>query len=242
MRSLVRGMGGTGRAVLVAAALGGAGCTQIVPAGEEAASRSAVVAGVLPYYAEGSFTPHWFASRAEVPGDFHAIRPFSLLDQRGEVLTESAFEGRVYVANFFFSDCPGICPMTMASMARLQEATADDPDVVLLSHSVTPETDSVAKLDTFARSISALAPKWFLATGDAQTIYDLGKNFYFADDDLGEVEQLVADGRVETFLHSESFFLVDSDRRIRGIYNGMNRSAVDQLIADIRTLQAEEAG
>ena len=75
----------------------------------------------LPYYSEASFTPNWFASRSEVPADFHKIPSFTLQDQQGQTITEATFEGKLYVANFFFTSCPGICPMTMGNMARLQE-------------------------------------------------------------------------------------------------------------------------
>lgn len=189
----------------------------------------------LPYYMEATFTPHWYSTQFEVPGDFHKIPAFSLLDQNGLWITEQTFEGKIYVANFFFTACPGICPMTMANMARLQKAFADDEDVMLLSHSVTPDKDSVASLQAFADKMSALSSKWHLATGEREQIYRLGKDFYFAEEDLGEV--ILQDEREEAFLHTESFFLIDENRYIRGVYNGMNTASVSQLIEDIRLLQ-----
>ncbi len=192
----------------------------------------------LPYYADVSFTPRWFSLPSAVPADFHSIPAFALVDQRGATLTEHDFEGKLYVANFFFTSCPGICPTTMASMARLQEAFGDLDDVVLLSHSVTPEADSVAALQAFAARMQVVSSKWFLATGDREQIYELGKNSYFAHEDLGEGPGVGGEMAIsDNFLHTESFFLIDRDRRIRGVYNGMNAAAVTQLIEDVRFLR-----
>ena len=191
----------------------------------------------LPYYSEATFTPAWYPEDA-LPADLHSIPAFELLDQDGEVVAEADFEGRITVANFFFTDCSGICPMTMASLTRLNARFADDPEVILLSHSVTPEADSVAKLRDFAEQVGAEAPKWSLLTGAPREMYALARTAYFADEDLGE-------GRADDdpgFLHSESFFLLDGSRRIRGIYNGMNAASVSRLIDDVRTLQVESAG
>ncbi|GAB5520865.1 MAG: SCO family protein [Rhodothermales bacterium] len=192
----------------------------------------------LPYYGDATFTPHWFASEAEVPADFHRIGAFTVQDQRGAVVTEADFAGKLYIANFFFAACPGICPMTMANMKRLQAEFANHEDVLLISHSVTPERDSVAVLREFAERTQVLAAKWYVVTGEREHLYDLGKRSYFAEEDLGaSLVDPASTAREEAFLHTESFFLVDGQRRIRGVYNGMNTAAVTQLIADVQTLQ-----
>lgn len=211
-----------------AIALGVGGCTDV------ADDRPG---DLLPYYADESFQPYWFSSRDEVPESFHSIPDFTLLNQDGNVVTAADFEGKLYVANFFFTSCPGICPTTMGNMARLQGEVAALDDVVLLSHSVTPEADSVEALARFADEVGVLSTTWTLATGDREMIYDLGKNYYFTHEDLGE-PVTGADARLgDDFLHTESFILVDQDRHVRGVYNGMNRAAVDQLIADIHLLR-----
>ncbi|MEM6645489.1 MAG: SCO family protein, partial [Bacteroidota bacterium] len=140
---------------------------------------------VLPYYQEASFTPQWYATPRAVPAGFHSIPDFALVDQRGEVVSERDVAGKVYIANFFFAACPGICPMTMANMARVQAAFADEDEVLLISHSVTPERDSVAILHAFAERMQALNDRWYLVTGEREQIYQLGKYSYFADEDLG---------------------------------------------------------
>ena len=214
---------------LIALAAVASGCRD---ASASADARPAAT-GPLPYYSGADFTPHWFETPADVPADFHAIPAFSLTDQQGRTVTEAALDGRITVANFFFTACPGICPMTTANMVRVQATFADDEGVALLSHSVTPEADSVAALQTFADRMGVLADTWRLVTGERDQIYALGKDAYFADDDLGEANPDAA------FTHTESFYLVDGQRRIRGIYNGMNAASVTQLIEDVRTLQTE---
>ena len=215
---------------LLGLAVTASGCQEAV----SAPAASATSASPLPFYADAAFTPHWFEAGEEVPADFHAIPAFSLIDQGGRTVTEADLDGKLTVANFFFTACPGICPMTTANMKRVQAAVADRDDVILLSHSVTPEADSVEALRAFADRMGVLAERWHLVTGDRETIYDLGNGAYFANEDLGEPAPDAA------FIHTESFYLLDGDRRIRGIYNGMNTAAVTQLIDDIATLQRSQ--
>ena len=203
------------------------------PRGDGARSETS---SELPFYAEESFTPHWFESHDEIPQSFHRIGSFALVDQEGRPFTEAEVEGEVYVANFFFTACPGICPSTMASMSRLQEAFAGFDDVLLVSHSVTPEADSVAQLQAFAQQMQVVSDRWRLLTGDRAVIYDLGKHRYFTHEDEGEASDQPMD---EVFLHTESFVLVDRDGHIRGVYNGMNQTAVTQLVEDATVLREE---
>lgn len=186
----------------------------------------------LPFYSEATFTPHWLVP-SKVMDTFHRISPFLLTNQEGELITEKTFEGKIYVTDFFFTTCPGICPKMMANMMDLQEEFLNDKNVLLLSHSVTPEADSVSVLKTYAEDKGILSQKWHLVTGTQQEIYKLGRKDYFVEEDLGlEKEE-------DEFLHTENFVLIDKNRYIRGIYNGLNKGAIQQLIADIRTLQKE---
>lgn len=184
----------------------------------------------LPYYMEATFTPYWFDDKSDVPSDFHRIPAFDLLNQSGEKVTEKSFEGKFYVADFFFTTCPGICPKMTANMSLLQKAFLDEEQVLLLSHSVTPEYDSVSVLKTYAEKKGVVDSKWHLVTGERDHIYDLGRNNYFVEEDLGIKKD------IDDFLHTENFILVDKNRHIRGIYNGLNKNSVDQLIADIKLL------
>lgn len=185
----------------------------------------------LPYYNEATFTPVWFESKDEVPNDFHQIPSFTLLNQSGDTITETVVEHKIFVTDFFFTTCPGICPKMTSNMLLVQEAFLEDDNVLLLSHSVTPAYDSVSILRDYAAMKGVVEGKWHLLTGNREEIYNLGRNQYFVEEDLGLEKE------PDDFIHTENFVLVDDTRRIRGIYNGLNKTAVNQLIADIKTLR-----
>lgn len=186
----------------------------------------------LPYYKEASFTPYWNLSQKELQ-DFHKVPDFSLVNQQGETVTEKTVENKIYVVDFFFTSCPGICPKMTTNMKLVQDAFVDHKNVLLLSHSVTPNIDSVSVLNHYAELNNVITDKWHLVTGDKKEIYDLGRRSYFIEEDLGSEQD------IDDFLHTENFVLVDKNRHLRGIYNGLNKIAVKQLIADIETLQKE---
>lgn len=185
---------------------------------------------VLPYFKEASFTPVWLTQK---PHNFHKIPSFTLVNQNGQNVTEKTFAQKIYVADFFFTSCPGICPRMTNNMHKIQEAFKNDDEVLLLSHSVTPVIDSVPTLKHYAQVNNVLDHKWHLVTGNRQEIYDLGRKFYFVEEDLGIAKA------EDDFLHTENFILVDKNKHIRGIYNGLNTASVNQLIADIETLKKE---
>lgn len=187
----------------------------------------------LPYYDEASFTPKWLASNNDDLKAFHKIPDFSFTNQDGENITQKTFENKIYVTDFFFTTCPGICPKMTKNMDILQQEFINDDSVLLLSHSVTPTIDSVAQLKKYALDKN-IGKNWHLVTGDKKEIYDLGRQFYFVEEDLGEPKG------IDDFLHTENFVLVDKNKHIRGIYNGLNKNAVQQLIADIYTLKKEK--
>ena len=187
----------------------------------------------LPYYSEASFTPKWIVPNSDALTRFHKILAFNLTNQNGESVTHKTFENKIYVADFFFTTCPGICPMMTRNMHKIQEAFRTDTDVLLLSHSVTPEKDSVPVLKEYALEKKIQAQKWHLVTGNRKQIYALGRQSYFVEENIGE--PLV----IDDFLHTENFVLVDKQKHIRGIYNGLNRTSIAQLIIDIKTLQKE---
>lgn len=188
---------------------------------------------VLPYYREATFTPVWLAPNSEDLVDFHQIPPFVLTNQNGETITEKTFANKIYITDFFFTSCPGICPKMTKNMGILQDAFIVDADVLLLSHSVTPEFDSVAILKNYAIAKDVVDDKWHLVTGNRDHIYSLGRTAYFVEEDLGLEKD------IDDFLHTENFVLVDKNRHIRGIYNGLNKAAIRQLIADVATLKKE---
>jgi len=188
---------------------------------------------VLPFYNEASFTPRWFSKDNDSLKNFHSIIDFSLIDQEGNTITNETFKDKIYVTDFFFTTCPGICPKMTASMGLIQKAFEKDDEVMLLSHSVTPEIDSVSVLKAYADKKGIKSSKWHLVTGKKSEIYNLGRNVYFAEEDLGKKKT------DDDFLHTENFILVDKNKHIRGIYNGLNPVSVQQLIADVKLLKKE---
>jgi len=187
----------------------------------------------LPFYEDASFTPKWMDLTNENLDVFHSIPDFDFMNQDGEKVSSETFKDKIFVADFFFTTCPGICPIMTRNMTMVQDAFKDDTTVSILSHSVTPKMDSVAQLKKYALEKGVISGKWHLVTGERHKIYDLGRNFYFVDDDLG-----VKKGE-DDFLHTENFVLIDKKKHIRGIYNGLSKNSVEQLIADIRTLKKE---
>jgi protein SCO1/2 len=187
----------------------------------------------LPFYNEESFTPIWLTPNTEEEKRFHKIPDFNLMNQLGDTISQKTFEGKIYVTDFFFTTCPGICPKMTGNMEKIQEEFVNDSDILLLSHSVMPTTDSIPILKEYAKNNNVIDNKWHLVTGGKKDIYDLGRNHYFVENDLGEVKD------INDFLHTENFLLIDKNKHIRGIYNGLNRASIAQLIIDIKTLQKE---
>lgn len=184
----------------------------------------------LPYYDTPDFTPKWEITDTKT---FHKIRPFKLINQENEVFTESDIEGKICVADFFFTSCPGICLRMTKNMSKVQEEFIDDDEILLLSHSVTPDKDNVAVLKKYAKEKEVDFKRWKLLTGEKDEIYDLGRQFYFVEEDEGiEKED-------DVFLHTENFVLIDKNRHIRGIYNGLNPNSIQSLIKDIKVLKNE---
>ena len=187
----------------------------------------------LPFYSEASFTPHWLALNSMELQNFHQIPSFSLTNQLGQEFNLDSLGGEIYVANFFFTTCPGICPKLTSNMNLIQEEFINDSEILLLSHTVNPQTDTVAALANYAESKGVIAHKWHLLTGERSEIYSLGRNAYFIEEDLGIAKS------DEDFLHTENIVLIDKNKHIRGIYNGLNATAIQQLIADIYLLKQE---
>lgn len=182
----------------------------------------------LPYYNEETFTPLWLA--AEDIDDFHKIPEFSFTDQSGNTFGSKDLEGKIYVADFFFATCPGICPRMTKNMKTVQDSFIDNPMVTMVSFSVTPSIDSVPALRQFAIRNGVTPHKWHLLTGNRDEIYRLGREAYFIEQDLGKEKS------ADDFLHTENFVLIDRQGHIRGIYNGLNKTDVKNLTVDIKSL------
>lgn len=176
----------------------------------------------------GSKTP------TETDTIYHTIANFSLTNQDGEVINEKTVTGKIYVANFFFATCQSICPEMSGNLSAVQQEFMNDDSLLILSHSVNPLHDTVAVLKNYAATYGAKSGKWHLLTGNKKMIYDLAKTSYL-------VNALEDDGTPEGFLHSELLLLIDGKGRIRGMYDGTDKAAVQELIAAIHLLKTEKA-
>ena len=189
----------------------------------------------LPYYNSADFTPHWFDPMSEELVGFHSIPSFSFTDQEGRTVTSKTLQNKIYIASFFFTSCPGICPTIRSKLSRVQNEFLGDDGVRILSHSIQPTTDTIEVLKDYAERNHIRSDNWHLVTGDKGDIYRIAKTAYFASEDLGLEEAN------NEFLHTENLLLIDHNRHIRGIYNGLNNTSVSHLITDIQTLKDERA-
>tara|TARA_B100000287_G_scaffold184604_1_gene174574 strand:+ start:1809 stop:2465 length:657 start_codon:yes stop_codon:yes gene_type:complete len=161
---------------------------------------------------------------------YHRISSFSLKNQNGETITEKNYENKIYVADFFFTTCPGICIDMTRNMLKIQKKTINNPNIMLLSFSVTPKIDTVAQLKKYALEKGINDSKWNLLTGDKKQIYKLARESYF----------VVKEGQGNnSMIHTENFVLIDPDKRIRGFYDGTNDEEIQVLINDIDILEEE---
>jgi protein SCO1/2 len=188
----------------------------------------------LPFYNQPDFTPEWISPSDASYKNIHTIPDFSFTDQDGETVTEKTVEGKIYVADFFFTHCGSICPVMTKNMGKLQAFFLDNKDVMFLSHSVLPESDSVPVLKKYAEARGVISGKWHLLTGDREKIYSLARKQYFAGDTIGYYQS------GDEFLHTENFILLDKHRRIRGVYNGTLEFEMERLKEDIGDLLKED--
>jgi protein SCO1/2 len=161
---------------------------------------------------------------------YHTISDFSLTNQNGEIITQANYKDKIYIADFFFTTCPTICPIMTKNMAEIQKRLKGD-DVLLLSHSVTPEIDSVAQLKKYALEKGVDDRLWNLVTGDKSQIYDLARKSYMAVKTDG-------DGGPYDMIHTENFMLVDKKRQVRGFYDGTKMEDIEKLMGDLAILKA----
>jgi len=185
----------------------------------------------LKIFQPSDFNPDLVDSTLLDVKKYHTIADFSLTNQNGKTVTQEDYEDKIYVADFFFTTCPSICPIMTKNMAVIQQEIRNDDEVLLLSHSVTPIRDSVPQLKKYAQEKGVLDEKWNLVTGDKKQIYELARKSYFAVLNEG-------DGGAYDMIHTENFILVDKKRRIRGTYDGTNSEEIQELLHDLKILKA----
>ena len=159
----------------------------------------------------------------------HRIANFSFINQDSAIVTNASFKDQIYVADFFFINCPSICPEMSKQMYRVYEKFLENENIGLLSHTIDPVYDTVAALANYARLLGVSSPKWQFVTGDKQQIYDLGETSYMV---VANEDENAPGG----FIHSGAFLLIDKERQVRGVYDGTIDSQVDLLMKDIDKL------
>ena len=188
----------------------------------------------LPVYQPNMIDPELVDSTVVEVRKYHTIGDFELINQNGDTITPADYEDKIYIADFFFTTCQDICPIMTEHMLQLQEALKDNDDVLLLSHTVIPAVDDVARLKAYALEKGVNDEKWNLVTGDKKHIYDLARKHYLAAKSQG-------DGGPFDMIHTENFMLVDKKKRIRGFYDGTDPEAIQDLLHDLKILQGKDS-
>ncbi len=196
---------------------------------------------MLPVYNPSDVNPELVDSTMQFISKYHKIADFSFINQNGKIITQKDYEGKIYVADFFFTTCGSICPKMTTNLTVVQKAILNNPKVMLLSHSVLPDIDDVTVLKKYAVKNGVVDSKWNLVTGDKKEIYRMARLSYLA----------VKQGKpneMYDMVHTENFVLVDANRQVRGFYDGTNLDKptedgiknVKQLIEDIAFLCKEK--
>lgn len=204
--------------------------------------------------------PKGMLTKSSLPVINPNVPAFSFIDQNGDTLTDRKTEGRVYVAEFFFTTCKGICPIMNANMQRVYDQFKSEPDFMILSHTCMPETDSVPLLKAYeARMLNGKLKKnadgsykteidsalllqpvktvnWFFVTGDKAALYKMARQGYLIDNNKPDSLQNIQD----QFIHTQFFALVDKNRRVRAIYDGLKEVELQKLFTDIKELLKEK--
>jgi protein SCO1/2 len=188
----------------------------------------------------------YFVLRQIIPGYgvrsfqvLNEVKPFSFTDQEGKTVTEHNLQGKVYVAEYFFTSCTGICPILNNNMRTVYDEFRDEPDFVILSHTCDPETDNPARLKQYADSMKVNESKWMFLTGSKESLYNAARVSYLLDDPKNNLKQNIS----EQFLHTQFFALVDKNGRVRKkIYDGLKKGELKELESDVRVLLKEPMG
>ena len=178
---------------------------------------------ILPYYNSQDLTPNWNTKNE------HRITAFNFVDQNGKNFGSKSLKDKIYIANFFFTTCPGICPKMTKCFKVLQDSISLMNHVELVSFSVMPWIDTVNKLKKYGEENGVNPAKWHLLTGDKSIIYSLGRSSFFADNNK------LTDST--TFLHTDKMYLIDKNQQIRGVYNATNMDDISRVLTDIKALK-----
>jgi len=187
----------------------------------------------LPFITDAELEPVWISPAEAAYKKIHTVGEFRFINQDSIIVTNRTFDGGIYITDFFFTTCPSICPKMTENMSLLQDKFKTDSRIKFLSHTVAPWIDTVAQLKRYAVEKGITSDRWHLVTGEQADLYSQARHAYFVEGPLG-----LKKGE-DDFLHTENFVLVDTFRRVRGIYNGTSKQDIKRLIEDINTLIVE---
>jgi protein SCO1 len=191
------------------------------------------IEGVLPYFAIKDLEPFWEKEEKKIATRAIQIPNFQLTNQENKPFTNNEMRGKLTVVSFFYTLCHGICPNIVEQLKKVQNAYSNDPNITIVSYSITPDLDKADVLKNYATEKKIKSSKWNLLTGKRDVIYDLARRSFQADT---EASDKMSD---KDFVHSENLYLLDSSLRLRGIYNGVRTNSVQKLIEDIAILLNE---
>ena len=164
------------------------------------------------------------------------VQPFSFVNQEGKLVTEKDVVGKVYVAEYFFTTCKGVCPKMNRNMKTIYDAHKNNDQFLILSHTVDPETDSIGRMKAYADSLGVSAARWFFLTGSKDSLYNAARVSYLLDDPKNNSVKIE-----DQFLHTQFFALVDKEGRVRKIYDGLKKGEINELNNDISKLMSEKS-
>jgi len=186
----------------------------------------------LPILGERDWTKKTVDGKEVVDTIYNAIPPFTFVNQNGDTVSENIVKGKIYVADFFFTTCPTICPVMKRQMLKVYDKFKTNSDVMILSHTIDPEHDTPQVLNKFAKDLGITGNQWQFLTGPKEKIYEIGLKNYLV---VAQEDSMAQGG----FLHSGAFVLVDKDKHVRGIYDGTTEEGTRKIMADIQVLLAE---
>lgn len=188
------------------------------------------------FYVSLSFTKGFFDVKLPI---MSYVQNFSFTDQNGQVVDEHNFDGKVYVTNYFFTTCKGICPKMNFNLKGVYDEFKNDPDFAVISHTSMPETDSVPLLKAYQKKMIGSEQnniaKWYFVTGDKDSLYKMARQSYLLDNPKNNSINIA-----EAFIHTQFFSLVDKHARVRGIYDGLKPDEIARMEKDIKTLLKEK--
>jgi len=184
----------------------------------------------LPIYQPAMVNTALVDSTIQHKKKYHIIADFSFINQNGKTITQETYRNKIYVADFFFTTCQTICPIMTSHMAQIQNEIIADDDVLLLSHTVMPEIDTVEQLKRYAKKKDVIDGKWHLVTGSKNDIYNMARKSYLVAKENGNSFDMI---------HTENFVLIDKNRQIRGYYDGTSLEDINKLLEDIKILKKE---